>query len=130
MQEGGPDPVVRDPTESNIDDLVLPGDVVGVEVYDGAGQILHRTAVPFYLEQLCGVRVAQLPDYEKFLVQLDLGTMADVPVDELRVDMHVLDVSGKIVYKKTGQTVPTYMAVVEGETSDFDYGDYKDDWLI
>jgi hypothetical protein len=42
IQEGGPDPETRDPAEIDIDDIVLPGDIAGVEVYDGAGGVPAR----------------------------------------------------------------------------------------
>lgn len=42
IQEGGPDPANWDPTETDIDDMVLPGDIAGVEVYDGAGGVPPR----------------------------------------------------------------------------------------
>jgi hypothetical protein len=42
IQEGGPDPGTRDPAEIDIDDIVLPSDIAGVEVYDGAGGVPPR----------------------------------------------------------------------------------------
>jgi hypothetical protein len=42
VQDGGPDPESRILDEVEIDDLVLPTDIAGIEVYDGAGGIPAR----------------------------------------------------------------------------------------
>jgi len=94
------------------------------EVLTAEGGVLHRTEASFYLKQSFGVRVAHLPNYEKFLVQLDLGTMSDVPIDELRVDLLVWNPSGETVYENRGRRISAYSAIVEGATSDLGPGDY------
>jgi len=42
VQDGGPDPASPIPDDVEIDDLVLPSDIAGIEVYDGAGGIPAR----------------------------------------------------------------------------------------
>jgi hypothetical protein len=93
-------------------------------VYDAKDKLIHRTAVPFHIEQKFGVWVAQFPNYEKFVIDLDLGTMSKVPVDELKVDVRMADASGKSVYSATDRGVSSYVARMEYSTAGFDLGDY------
>ncbi len=94
------------------------------EVADAAGSIIHRTAAPVYLQQSFGVRLAQRPDYDQFLLDLDLGTLAAVPAAELRVDVQVASAAGAVAYAEKDRRVGSHVARLEYSTKGVACGDY------
>jgi hypothetical protein len=95
------------------------------EVLAAGGEVLHRTEVGFYIEQKFEVRLVQYPNYEKFMVALNLGTLSNVPLEGMRVDMRFLEGSTrKPVYEKTGLKISTYSPEIEDSTSALEYEDY------
>ncbi|MCM8777537.1 MAG: hypothetical protein NC905_04670, partial [Candidatus Omnitrophica bacterium] len=94
------------------------------EVYKSDNNLIHRTSIPFYIEQSFGVSVIQYPNYEKFLVELDLGLLSGAPLEELGVDIHITDNKGKPVYTKDGFNVSSYLMRIEDTTAGFPPGDY------
>ncbi|MDD5708166.1 MAG: DUF6067 family protein, partial [Kiritimatiellae bacterium] len=94
------------------------------EVWDAAGALIHRTCAPFFIEQRFGVKVAQMPNLDRFLVQLDLGAMADVPVGELRVDLQLTDTRGQVAYAERDRRVAAHLAVIEGNSRRVGQGQY------
>jgi len=97
---------------------------VTFEVRDTAGTLLHRTEVPFYLEQIFSARVVSLPYDGKFLVELGLGALSQTPLEELRVDLAVSDGSNRTVYTLQDRGVNARTAVIEGDAAGLEPGEY------
>jgi hypothetical protein len=81
--------------------------------------------IPFYLHQNFAVRVARFPNYDRFLVDLDLGTFSASPVEELRVDVTLKDSAGRAVMSDTGRTVTNHSARLEYAGQGIAPGEYK-----
>jgi hypothetical protein len=73
------------------------------------GTLIHRTAVGFHRTQQFGMRTVAYPNYDRFLVELDLGIFADIPADELRIDLNMRNAAGKTVLLKTDQRASAYL---------------------
>jgi hypothetical protein len=94
------------------------------EVADATGIVIHRTVAPVYLKQSFGVWLAQRPNYENFLLDLDLGTLSNVPASELRVDVQLTDAAGGVAFAEKDRRVSSYVARLEYPAKGIACGDY------
>jgi hypothetical protein len=81
------------------------------------GALLHRTQVGFHIEQRFETRIVQYPNYERYLVALNLGVFSDAPLDQLRVDIRFHNEAGKQVVASEDNTITTYTPELTGATS-------------
>ncbi|MGA2618240.1 MAG: glycoside hydrolase domain-containing protein [Thermoguttaceae bacterium] len=94
------------------------------EVLDAAQATIHRTSVPLFIEQRFGMRFISYPNYERFLVELDLGTLSGTPLDTLRIDLQMRDAAGKEVLQKDEKTVSALLTRLNGSTAGIAPGAY------
>ncbi|MDD5706292.1 MAG: DUF6067 family protein [Kiritimatiellae bacterium] len=83
------------------------------EVFDSSSNLIHRTDVPFYLEQAFEARTVQYPNYDKLRVELDLGAYASTPLTNMAVDVVLKDADGKAALAVQGHKPAVYRTAVE-----------------
>jgi hypothetical protein len=86
--------------------------------------LLHRTHLPFHLQQSLGMLVRRYPSDERFRVELDLGMFSTVPLNELRVDLAINGADGKPVWQQADTTIDGYTTTIAGSTKAIAPGDY------
>ena len=85
------------------------------EVFDARGNLVHRSAAPFYLDQAFDVRIIQYPNYEKALLELNLGTFSQTPLKDISVNVAMNNAAGEAVLAKNWPSISTYCAVPGNE---------------
>ncbi len=95
-----------------------------LEVSDKDGRPLHRTAVPFHIEQVFNVRVIQYPNYERLLLELELGAFSEVPLKDIAVDLSLVDSTGKGLLEKKGMGVDAHLTKMEVDAKGIAPGEY------
>jgi len=94
------------------------------EVSSSSGQVIHRTNVPFYLKQQFSMLVRHYPNYQKFMLDLDMSSFMRIPIKNLSFDLCIKDLAGKTVYKDLGHKPSSYDIALEYSTKTFIPGDY------
>jgi len=95
------------------------------EVFSADGKTLYyRSVIPFYLKQTMGILMRRYPSYEKFRVELDLGTFSNIPAKELSVDLAIKDKKKNVVWEKKA-LLTGYKDAVDGSTKGVAPGDYE-----